>query len=215
MLITHLGHACLLVETDSTRLVIDPGNLSAGFHGLTDIDAILVTHQHPDHIDPDRISEFIDTNSSARLVIEPETVAALDLPVDATFVTGSETTIGDLGIVAVGGQHAINHDQVPPLGNIGYLLTERGGPTLFHPGDAYAYAPAGVDILALPVNAPWSRMSETLDFVRAVAPGFSVPIHDGLLSTAGRTAYLSHVTNFGPSASTLVDLHGDQSHQFS
>ena len=52
MRITHLGHAAVLVETDDARVLIDPGNFSTGWHGLTDLDAILVTHQHPDQLRP-------------------------------------------------------------------------------------------------------------------------------------------------------------------
>ncbi|HEY6683652.1 MAG TPA: MBL fold metallo-hydrolase, partial [Propionibacteriaceae bacterium] len=52
MRITHLGHAAVLAETDGARILIDPGNFSDAWHSLTDLDAVLVTHQHPDHIDP-------------------------------------------------------------------------------------------------------------------------------------------------------------------
>ena len=55
MHLTHLGHACVLVETEHARLLIDPGTLSSGLEGLLDLDAILVTHEHPDHVDVERV----------------------------------------------------------------------------------------------------------------------------------------------------------------
>jgi L-ascorbate metabolism protein UlaG (beta-lactamase superfamily) len=214
MQISHLGHACLLVETAQIRLLIDPGNYSAGFESLTDLDAVLVTHQHADHFDPDRAPRLVAANPVATLLVEPETVAAFGMSGDAVFAAGSELQIGDVTITAVGGRHATNHDRIPPLGNVGFVVAAAGGLRLFHPGDSYADAPAGVDVLALPLNAPWTRVSETLEFARAVDPGFVVPIHDGLLGSAGRAAYLMHVSNFGPEDAELVDLSGGASRTF-
>ena len=41
MQITHLGHAAVLVETERARILIDPGNFSDRWHGITDLDAVL------------------------------------------------------------------------------------------------------------------------------------------------------------------------------
>jgi L-ascorbate metabolism protein UlaG (beta-lactamase superfamily) len=106
---------------------------------------------------------------------------------------------------AVGGRHARNHDQVPPLGNVGYVVTANGT-TFFHPGDSYDEAPGDIDVLGLPLNAPWCRMSETLSFLHAVSPRVVVPIHTGLLSEDGLAAYLMHVERFGPAGTEVVDL---------
>src|SRR5436190_17679375 len=154
MRITRLGHSCLLVETSGARLLVDPGTLSSRLEELTDLDAILVTHQHPDHIDPVRVPALFEANAGARLVVEPQTVEAFDLPDGSAFSPGSETTVGGVTIRAVGGQHAVIHDRVPVVGNVGFLISDGSGPTLFHPGDSYGERPPGVDVLALPLTAP-------------------------------------------------------------
>ena len=64
MQLTHLGHACLLVETETARLLIDPG-MDSSFADVRDLDAVLVTHQHPDHIDVDR-TDFVALRESQR-----------------------------------------------------------------------------------------------------------------------------------------------------
>lgn len=206
MRITHLGHACLLVETPKTRLVIDPGVFSSDADGLAALDAILVTHQHPDHLDLERLSGLLATSPGARFLAEPETAAESDVSATATAMhPGEDMQVGDVRIRVVGGQHAANHDQVPPLGNVGYLLT-ADGVTVFHPGDSYTDAPTDVDVLALPLNAPWCRMSETLAFLDAVSPGVAIPIHTGLLNDDGLASYLMHTQRFGPAGTEVVDL---------
>jgi L-ascorbate metabolism protein UlaG (beta-lactamase superfamily) len=214
MRITHLGHSCLLVEGGDVRILIDPGNFSSGFDHLRDLDAVLVTHQHPDHADPERLPALLDANGRARLLIEPDTVEARGLPGEAAFAAGSSTEVGGLSISAVGGQHALIHDRVPRPGNVGFLIAESGGPTLFHPGDSYAETPAGVDVLAYPLSAPWTKVAETLDFLRAVRAPKAFPIHDATVSAAGRAMYLMHTSNFGPDGTEVIDLAGGAARDF-
>ena len=59
MEITHLGHATVLIEIGDVRVLIDPGSFSDQWHGLTGLDAVLITHQHPDHVDPQQVPDFI------------------------------------------------------------------------------------------------------------------------------------------------------------
>ncbi len=203
MRLTHLGHACLLVETQSARVLIDPGTYSTGFEELHHLDAVLVTHLHADHIDPQRFPLLVQSNPAARLLIEPEAAKTHEMEPASVFTAGDSTTVGDLQVTAIGGNHAANHDKVSPIGNVGFVLRDSSGLSLFHPGDSYDETPAGIDVLALPLNAPWCRMSETLAFVEAVAPRVAVPIHNALLSEGGQAAYLVHVERFSPETTAI------------
>ncbi len=83
------------------------------------------------------------------------------------------------------------HVDIPRVGNVGFLLAESSGqgPTLYHPGDMLEAVPEGVDVLAVPISAPWEAVKETVDFVRAVGAPVAFPIHDAVLSPTGRGLY--------------------------
>jgi L-ascorbate metabolism protein UlaG (beta-lactamase superfamily) len=209
MQITHLGHAAVLVETDAARILIDPGNFSDDWHGLTDLDAILVTHKHPDHLDPEHLPALVAGNPAAKLYVEP---SIDDQPSASPLAPEEQVAVGDVLITAVGGQHAVIHRDLPRLGNVGYLLRSEGQPTLFHPGDALDTTPGGVDILAVPAYGPWAAMKETIDFVRAVGALEGFPIHDELLSDRGRGLILNRVNEM--TSTRCLDLRGAVTHQF-
>jgi L-ascorbate metabolism protein UlaG (beta-lactamase superfamily) len=219
MRITHLGHAAVLAETDSARILIDPGNVSDAWHSLTDLDAILVTHQHPDHVDPQNLPYLLAANESTLVLVEPsilDLISAGDLPSlgknGAALAPDDQVAVGDVLITAVGGQHAVIHRDIPRIGNVGYVLRSEGEPSLFHPGDALDTVPEGIDILAVPAYGPWAAMKETIDFVRAVGALEGFPVHDELLSDRGRALVLNRLNEM--TNTRLVNLRGATTHEF-
>lgn len=214
MEITHLGHSCVLVEVADQRILIDPGTFSV-FEDVRDLTAILVTHQHADHLDPAQLPGLMSTNPAARVLLESQ---AADQLADAagahrhrleSMPTGTDIGLGALTITPVGQRHAFIHDFVPRIDNVGLVLRAPGEPSLFHPGDALDAEPGQVDVLLVPVSAPWARVGDTVSFVRRIEPSRVVPIHDGLLNDTGRTMYLGHIGQFGRDGGMEVkDLRG-------
>ena len=209
MRITHLGHSCLLVESGGMRLLLDPGSFTPGFEDLEHLDAVLVTHQHVDHVDPERLPVVVDRNPGVRLLAESSVAAELTsigLSAEA-LAPGDRHKIGGAHIEVVGGAHALIHPDIPQVGNVGLLLRSDGDPTFFHPGDSYDAAPDDVDILGLPINAPWTSIRETVAFARAVNAPTAVPIHDAVVSAVGRALYLRLIGALAPETE-LRDLAG-------
>lgn len=223
MRLTKLGHSCVRLELHGAVLVIDPGSapFADATTALAGADAVLVTHQHADHLDADAIRAAVAANPDLRVVVPTDTVAAL--PDVATTVTaaapGEQLEVAGFSVTTVGGQHAVIHPEVPAPQNLGYLIT--GGQThgrpgkgghgngngsgasvhvgggVYHPGDAFAVPTDRVQTLLVPVHAPWSKIAEVVEFVRAVAPARAVAIHDGLLNATGLGLADRHIANLG------------------
>ena len=200
MQVTHFGHSCVLLDTGVARLLIDPGSFSTGFEGLTGLDAVLVTHQHPDHLDPERLPGLLRGNPDARLIVDSGTAGQLTGVDHETVEPGATVTVAGARVEVLGGQHAVIHPDIPVIPNNAYLVDG----THLHPGDALDTVPGDVDVLFLPAAAPWSKISETIEYLRAVAPRAAVPIHQGIL--ANPAVFYGHFDRLGPERTTFRPL---------
>ena len=195
MQLTHFGHSCILAEFGDTRILFDPGTFAHGFEGITGLSAILITHQHPDHVDAARLPGLIDGNPDAALYTDSQTAAQLDAPFQAVHA-GDELTVGGLTIRALGGKHAVIHPEIPVIENLSYLIGDADHRArLMHPGDALFVPDEPVDVLAAPAAAPWMKISEAIEYLRAVAPRRAVPIHQGIVAPEARGLYYGRFTD--------------------
>lgn len=183
MRITKFGHCCLLIEEGEARILIDPGSFSAPPADLAGIDAILITHEHPDHIQIDHVRSILKNNPGAKIVTNKGVESALRIEGMAYEVVEHEQFlfVKDVLIEGFGEKHAIMYPSLPRVPNTGYFIGKR----FFYPGDALTAPPTAVDVLALPVAGPWLKLSEAIDYAREVRPKRCVPVHDGILKAPG------------------------------
>ena len=184
MRIVHFGQSCVLVEIGTARLLLDPGIYSAGFDDLTELDAILVTHQHPDHLDLARMPALLAANPSAQLHVDSGSAPQLTSAGIAHQVVspGQQLQLAGTAVEVVGGDHGRIHPDIPVVPNNGYLIAGDTG-TVLHPGDSFTVPACDIDLLLLPTAAPWLKVAEAVDYLRAIAPPLAVPIHQAILAT--------------------------------
>lgn len=177
--ITKLGHSCLLVSDGDARVLLDPGTLAPHFDDVEGLTAVLVTHQHADHVDVERLRRVLDRNPDAQVLVDPGTASVLaEAGVQARALEPGDTADVGTQVEVLGGTHAEIHADIPRIPNNAYLIGGR----LLHPGDALVVTDAGegrrIEVLALPVAAPWARIADSVDYLRAVAPAIALPIHE-------------------------------------
>ena len=182
MELTKHGHACVVLSQQDRRLVIDPGAFT-GPGALDGASAVLVTHEHPDHFAPDRIRAALDADPGLEVWTNRSVAAQLDGLGNRVHVVGNgdALTVAGFDVHVHGELHAVIHPEIPRIPNVGFLVEGQ----VFHPGDALTVPDEPVTTLLLPLHAPWSKVAELIDFVRAVAADQAYAVHDGLLNEAG------------------------------
>ena len=205
MRLTKFGHSCLLVEEGGARVLLDPGSFSEGFETLEELTAVCLTHQHVDHVDPERVRPLLDRNPGVRVVSDEGSAEALgEAGADVEVVhDGDELALGGLALRVVGRDHAAVHPEVPVVPNVGYLVGGR----LFHPGDALTMPGEPVEVLAVPAGAPWLKLADAVDYLRKVGPRVAVPVHEKVLSEVGISSHYRLLEQLGGpgTAFTVLD----------
>lgn len=200
MKLTKFTHACVRLEKDGKVLVFDPGTFSETDEALAGAGAVLITHEHADHIDLDAVVGALLGDRSLQLFAPAGVAAQVREKADGaaerihTVAAGEEFDAAGFAIRSFGGQHALIHPQIPVVANVGYLVDSN----VYHPGDSFAI-PDGVEVrtLLVPIHAPWNKVGEVVDFVIGVRAPKAFPIHDALLNQSGLGLVEGHVTRIG------------------
>jgi L-ascorbate metabolism protein UlaG (beta-lactamase superfamily) len=173
MKLTKFTHACVRLEGPGGVLVIDPGIWSEP-EALTGANAILITHEHFDHIDRERVAGL-------RIPLYAPSDAMLPELSFKGLKSGDELEIAGFAVSAVGGRHATIYEGQPDCANLGYVVDG----SVYHPGDSVFRPGRPIETLLVPAHGAWLKTSEAIDFIRAVAPTRAFAIHDAQINERG------------------------------
>jgi L-ascorbate metabolism protein UlaG (beta-lactamase superfamily) len=182
MKLTKFEHACLLIEITDHRLIIDPGSFTMPLGDFGDVVAIVITHEHGDHATAEQLERIVARNPEVKIFGPKGAVKALkDFDITESH-DGDKVTVEPFELEFVGSKHAIIHSTVPQIDNVGVLVNDL----LFYPGDAFTKPKGEIDTLAVPSSAPWLKIAEVMDYVLDIKPKRAFPVHEMLLSVAGK-----------------------------
>lgn len=182
MKLTKYEHACFTLEKDGRVLVVDPGGWSGDFAAVENVVAVVVTHEHADHFSLEKLQAIVQQNPEVVIFAHPDVAGQMaGLPAQSV-AAGDAVTIGPFALEFFGGDHATIHPDFGHFANLGVLVND----TLYYPGDSFALPQKPVKVLALPVAAPWLKISETIDFMLSVQPEIAFPTHDAIASSLGK-----------------------------
>lgn len=213
MKITKYGHACILAEINGAHILVDPGMWNPLPNADT-IDAILITHEHQDHCDMGQLKALITTHPGVRVITHAAVAKKLEEEGIApeSIEPGATIDVKGVAIESYGTEHAHIY-QTSPCRNTGYLI----GGELFVTGDAiHDIPPKKVRVLALPTGGPWMRLSEAIDYAKAIKPEIMFPVHDAMYIEDYRKMLIPRIVSGYLEADGIafVDMPAGSSHEF-
>lgn len=176
------GHACVELRSGDARVLVDPGTLGP-VPDPGPMSAVLVTHGHYDHADTAVLEAAVTAGVPVfgpKDLLEqcPSDLLANKLTV---LHPGETVHVDGLLVEALGGLHARLHPEITGPVNLAYRLAG----TVVVTGDQHPDLDADVPVLVTPVDGPWLRAVDLMEFVRRCTPRLVVGVHDGLLNEAG------------------------------
>jgi len=162
MKVTKYEHSCLDISEGNTRLIVDPGVFSKSLTDFQNINAVIVTHVHTDHFDPEKLNAIIGANSGVKIYTTSEVQQQLNNPVVTVVNEGSVQQIGDIQLEFFGKDHALIDKNIPLIQNVGVLINGK----LYYPGDSWTECNKPHEWLGMPTHAPWLKHSDAMDFLR-------------------------------------------------
>jgi L-ascorbate metabolism protein UlaG (beta-lactamase superfamily) len=182
MRLTKLGHSCVRLDKDGASLLIDPG-IWSGQDPLAGAHAVLITHEHVDHLDGAAVRAAMDRDRGLELwtnAAVAEQFAGYGPRVHAVRGGDSFEAAG-FDVHVHGRDHAVIHPDLPVVPNVCFAVEGN----VFHPGDSFTVPDERVETLLLPISAPWLKAAEMFDYARAVRPRVSYAIHDEIVNERG------------------------------
>jgi L-ascorbate metabolism protein UlaG (beta-lactamase superfamily) len=189
MRVTKHEHACLVVEEQGHKLVVDPGMYSERLPELTNVVALTLSHVHDDHSFRPHVEKLLEQFPEIKIFGTQEVAEKLKGLTVTVVYHVDRYEVGPFTFDFFGYFHQEIHRSIPLVQNFGLMVNSE----LYYPGDSYTIPEVDVGTLACPSSAPWLKIGDVIDFVSAVKPRRSFPTHNALLSEHGHKLQNSRI----------------------
>ncbi len=183
MKITKYPQSCILInDYKGKNILIDPGKFvyeqtDMKPEDFTNIDIVLLTHEHGDHTEPETLKIIVRNNHPIILTNQPVHDILKEKDIDSEILEpGQERIIDDIKITGVRSQHGdTTKFGFPTPDVIGFLLGDK----LYHPGDTiYLEEKPYADVVLVPIcGTVVMDGKEAAKFVKEIKPKLAIPIH--------------------------------------
>ena len=197
-------YAGVLLKTPSKTLAIDPVDIKP--QSLQNVDAILITHEHYDHLDP-RLITGILKETNCTIIADSASTRKLQhaVPVDKLQETkpGAEIKVGEVSVKA----EKCNHPAEAP---VTFIITSEDGVKVYHTADSLPFPELAVmgekekfDVVFCTVGiAPGSTPQTGFEIARLTKPQVAVPYHTA--SVASQTEFAQIIKKELPRTACLI-----------
>jgi L-ascorbate metabolism protein UlaG (beta-lactamase superfamily) len=180
-------HSCILLEEQGRGLLFDPGIFTfmdghVKAEKFVDLDAIVITHNHSDHLDVEALKIIVGNNPGVQIFTNHQIVEDLrQAGIAATLLEEGSAIAGVFTVEAVPAPHerTLLADVFPS--HAAYRVNGR----VIHPGDSLSLETMslwrGTEVLLFVASAPWMNERQAFDFVTAMQPKIAIPLHDGYI----------------------------------
>lgn len=181
MKLTKLNHSTLLINYKDTNILFDPGDYSIEeTKSLTNLDLLIITHTHLDHLHMDSVKIIIQNNPQIHIIGNSEVASMLEQEGIKAEVCekGQSTDFNGIKIQSYDFPHVTIWKDMQHPQNTGYVLDNE----FYTPGDSYGVIEKKIKVCAFMITGPACKVNEALEFAIEQKPGIGIGIHDGMLN---------------------------------
>jgi L-ascorbate metabolism protein UlaG (beta-lactamase superfamily) len=197
-------YAGILLKTPTKTLAIDPVDIKP--KSLQNTDAILITHEHYDHLDPRLLIE-IQKETNCTIIADSASTKKLQhaIPTEKLqeIKPGTEIKIGEVSVKA----EKCNHNAQAP---VTYIITSEDQVKVYHTADSLPFPELAAlgqkekfDVVFCTVGIARGATPQTgFEIARLTKPQVAVPYHTA--STASQTQFAEMLKKELPRTACLI-----------
>jgi len=176
-----LNHSTFWLQHKGSKILFDPGDYAINeTRNLTDIDLLIITHNHPDHLHLPSVHNLFQKNPNLTILANPEVAAVIRAEgIQAQICYPGQTFVfREIAIENFSLPHVEIWKELKHPENTGFVIDNY----FYNPGDSFQPINRPNLVCTFMLTGPAVKISEALEFILQQKPKLAIGIHDGMLN---------------------------------